>query len=388
MSGAIVRSRSARVVSLGVLVALVGAACSSGSDGGGEGDEAGATAVADEPVYAEPGPYPVGVTTLDLGDRLVEVYYPAEEGSEEGVETATYEQDDPIPEEVAAGLPPIPEDVDLTFEYPAYRDLPIAGDGPFPVLLFGHGAGGWRMVQSTVLAGVASWGIVVASTDHVEHGLLSFLGLVEDEEVDSGAVALETLAALEEENTAEGGRFEGTIDTDRVGAGGHSAGGGTAFSLLDVPEIDVIIGWAPGGPDPGVSSETPTMVIAAEGDIAVTPEEVEGIYDDLDPPKRLVIIDGAGHNSFTDACLVIAQGSDLIQIARDLGLPIPDRLLDLGENGCQPDDLPPEDAFRVIQHFTVAQLRHAFGIDAEPVGLGDGVASAFPGITMDYRQEG
>jgi hypothetical protein len=39
----------------------------------------------------------------------------------------------------------------------------------------------------------------------------------------------------------------------------------------------------------------------------------------------------------------------------------------------------------VVQHFTVAEFRAALGIDAQPVGLGDGISRKFPGITVTYQ---
>jgi hypothetical protein len=39
----------------------------------------------------------------------------------------------------------------------------------------------------------------------------------------------------------------------------------------------------------------------------------------------------------------------------------------------------------VVQHFTVAHLRAAFGQDDPPIGLGAGIADAFAPITLRYR---
>jgi len=56
-------------------------------------------------------------------------------------------------------------------------------------------------------------------------------------------------------------------------------------------------------------------------------------------------------------------------------------------NGCGPADLKSERFFPIVQHFTVAELRSAFGIDTKPVGLGDGITQAFPGIEVTYRHQ-
>jgi hypothetical protein len=55
-------------------------------------------------------------------------------------------------------------------------------------------------------------------------------------------------------------------------------------------------------------------------------------------------------------------------------------------DGCDADDVDPLEAWRVIQHFTVAHLRDALGIDEEPVGLGDGVLEEFPDVPVRYEE--
>jgi hypothetical protein len=52
------------------------------------------------------------------------------------------------------------------------------------------------------------------------------------------------------------------------------------------------------------------------------------------------------------------------------------------EDGPQPGGF-----WAVVQHFTVAELRTSLGIDAQPVGLGTGIANAFPGIKVTYEQQ-
>src|SRR5207342_3563732 len=173
-----------------------------------------ARSVLAEPAYAKPGPYAVGVTTLSLPDRKVEVYYPARAGSTKGRPTATYTQTDPIPPEILAGLPKVPAGVDLTVKVPATRDVPVATDGPFPLVIFSHGAGGWRGVYGYPLSGIASWGFVVASTDYAEYGLLAqFSG--------GGSNSAETATAVQAAAT-------GTIDlmageNDRAASPFHDA---------------------------------------------------------------------------------------------------------------------------------------------------------------------
>ena len=380
-----------RALIVGVVAAMVVASCSSGSKAAKPAAKP-ETTRGTNPRYAKPGPHKVGVTTLERGDLEVEVYYPAKAGATKGLPAATYTQTDPIPPELLASLPPVPAGVDLSVKIPAFLDVAVATDGPFPLVIFLHGAGGWRSVYGHLLSGIASWGFVVASTDYLEYGLLSQFtgssgGSGETARATSVATATATIDALNSENQTADSRFHGLIDTKRVGAIGHSAGGGTMFGLLDDARVGAIVGWAPVPPTPPVTSHTPTMIIGGSKDIAITPASAKSAYGDLLPPKRFVEIDKMGHNAFSDACLAIRNGTDLIGLARELGLNISERLLELGRNGCEPSSLDTEQGWRVIQHFTVAELRAALGIDRLPVGLAPGVATAFPGITITYRQQ-
>ncbi|NIR35526.1 MAG: hypothetical protein GWN79_06470, partial [Actinobacteria bacterium] len=86
----------------------------------------------------------------------------------------------------------MPADLDLTVPIAGFRDLAPSPDGPYPVLLFSHGASAYRNYYSGLLAGIASHGVVVASTDYLERGLAAFaVGLtgggedMTDEELES-----------------------------------------------------------------------------------------------------------------------------------------------------------------------------------------------------------
>ncbi len=344
-------------------------------------------AAAKDPRYQGDGPHAVGVTTVRLADgRAVEVYYPATDAATT-TPFATYLQTDGVPADLLAKLPPIPAGTNLTVQLPAHRDVAADATGPFPLVLFSHGAGGWRGVYGMQLSGLASWGFVVASIDFAEYGLLASFGGGTPDRSGVTKVAIGAADQLIAESGRAGSLIAGSIDGSKIAGMGHSAGGGTMFTLLDEPRIATIIGWAPVGPPVPVTSTTPTLIVAGSRDIAITPDKVTASYDALKAPKRLVTIDKMGHNGFGDSCLAIRSGTDLIGIAKGLGLPIPDRLLELGKNGCGTDDLDTRTGWAVTQHFTVAHLREVFKIDGSPVGLGDDIANAFPGVGVTYRHE-
>jgi penicillin amidase len=327
--------------------------------------------------YQDPGPYPVGVRTLRLGDRDVEVWYPAVPGSEEGLPRASYNTLEPLPAAIVDALrqqfPDLVADIEMT----AYRDLPASDDGPFPLMLFSHGFGGFRQANSRICAGVASWGFVVASPDHLERGLGAVSGLPgPDPERSDREVLLSTIDLIAGENL--NGFLSGRVDLEHIAATGHSAGGGAALDLLDAPQIGAVVGYAAAGaPDP--PQQKPTLLMVAAGDIAVTPAASRDTFDELAAPKRLVVLDQLGHNSYTDSCPSIRELGGLAS----LPLPIPPQLIRLGDNGCTPLDFPAERSWAIMQHFTVAHLRDAFGLDPEPLGLGPGIAYVFP-IAVDY----
>jgi len=349
------------------------------------------------PVYSGLGPHPVGVTTLKLSDRSVEVYYPAAEGTNEALPASVYRQTDPIPAPMLSMFR-IPETVDLTQTIPARRDAAASASGAYPLVVFSHGAGGWRGMHGVILSRIASWGFVVASTDYTEYGFASQFGARPGaggpggpggpggrRETVTRAVA-ETIDRLAAEAKDPASRLYGKVDPARVGAVGHSAGGGTMFGELDNPRIGAIVGWAPVPPQGEIRSRTPSMIISGVRDIAIPPATLEAAFERMNAPKRYVMVSEMGHNAFSDTCLAIRGGNDLIAVAKNIGLPIPERLFALARDGCTAADLDTETGWRVIQHYTVAHLRASLGVDPAPRGLGAVSASFFDGVAIDYRE--
>lgn len=330
--------------------------------------------------YAGPGPYVVGVTTLNIGDRDIEVWYPAAAGSEAGREKASYASFEVLPAAIQALLPP---DLNIVVPMEAYRDLPISPTGPFPVLTFSHGAGGFRQAYSGLLTGIAAHGYVVASLDHLEWGLLKQVGLlppgVDRSAAEVVRAALDRLAAA---SADPGSVLAGGVDATRVATAGHSAGGAAAFGLPDAPEVKAMLGFATFEYGRGLAGK-PILLLTGNED-AGTPV-LEETYEDLAPIKRFVAVDRAAHNSFTDQCAIIHGGNNFLERLVEAGFPIPPQLLALALDGCRPENLAPAAFWKVVQHFTVAHLRAAFGQDEPPLGLGPGIAGAFAPITLRYR---
>jgi dienelactone hydrolase len=340
------------------------------------------------PVYTERGPHQVGVTTLSLSDRKIEVYYPAGAGAAQGKANDVYLQTDPVPPMLAGMLKNIPQTVDLKVEIPAYRDAPAASGAAYPLVVFSHGAGGWRSGHGNLLSGIASWGFVVASVDFTEYGFASFASPAARDMTarrTASAKALDAALDLMASSNTQG-PLAGLIDMSSIGAVGHSAGGGTMFAAIDNARIDTIIGWAPVPPQGPGAQPKPTMIIAANEDSGIQTATLVAAYEKLDAPKRIAIVPGMGHNAFSDSCVSIQSGNDLISAVKQMGLPVPGPLLELAQNGCRPGDLDTRKGWTIIQHLTVAQLRASLGLPGASQAITTDLGPAFKEAPFELRE--
>ena len=122
-------------------MALVAAACGGDDEGSSPAASTEATASAAPEDFSVPGPYPVGTTVLDLGDRQVYAFYPADPARlDEGQPTDGYSSAIAFPESLRAAVPAeLIQDIPLD----AHTDAPPSPDGPFPVVVHSHGFGGY-----------------------------------------------------------------------------------------------------------------------------------------------------------------------------------------------------------------------------------------------------
>jgi dienelactone hydrolase len=369
-------------------LALGAGACSDDADGDGDGAAAPTTTAA--PVagaYAEPGPFEVGVRTLELTDgNLVEVWYPAADGSTDGATPDTYAISDWLPAGVQAQVPDGIDD----YETGAVRDVPVHGDGPFPVVLFSHGFASFRTQSSFLTQHLASWGMVVAAPDHPSRGLLAvFTGQQPDPTASLDDVRA-AVTLLEDEATVADGPLQGALDLDRMAIVGHSAGGGTALLVAadgDLgPRLAMYVSLASGAQEGGPLPDVPSVFMYGTEDDIVEPERTTGAYERAPAPKRLYAFTGAGHLAFADICEIGSGRGGVLGIADALGIEIPDNLRSLATDGCTPEEVPPPDTWPAIRHFTTANLRVAFGADdASDVELTD--TSPFAPLEIDVDEE-
>ncbi len=426
-----------RRLALSVLVpfALLAAACG-GDDGAGDDEATEATAPAATfapPSDAEPadfsgrGPYAVGQIDLQLDpEHLVAVFYPVDaDVVPADAEPYSYSGEDLLDPTISALLPG-----SLSGEVaPAdtWVGLPASDDGPFPTVLYSHGASGNLRFASQHNAAVASWGYLVASVDHPERGLASildaFLAGSEDERerpdpyLDSDQL-IAGLDLLAETNEQADSPIAGAVDTEQVAAEGLSAGGSSSGTVAYDDRVDLWIGQAPVTPlapdtdldafteevededgetrerydvdallDATTPPDVPSLIITAEGDTVLDLGWAMQTYDWLDSPKRLAVIADSGHAVYVDPCVPIRAEGGLSGFVESLGLDPDDvPFVELGENGCLPSDTDPELVWGLIDHLTVAQLNQVFGIDTDVATASldpDYLDETFPGLLQE-----
>jgi predicted dienelactone hydrolase len=340
--------------------------------------------------FTSPGPFGVGETTLTLpiDGAPVEVWYPATQASIVGKPIATYD--------VSAWLPPalrklIPAGfTGGTYPSGGVRDVAVA-PGRYPLVVFSHGYAGFRDQSTFLTAFLASWGFVVAAPDHYSRDLTQVLGgptgaTAKTTDVDDLEA---TIALMAHQNTTAGSPFHGHVDTKKVGAVGHSAGGVAVEALAAAdPKVATFIGLAgatvglPGNATHGADSvvpHQPGLLMSGTADTVVPTAGMITAYGKMHAPKRLILVKGAGHLVFADICQIGAGQGGLLAIANALKVPIPASLKPLATDGCDSPDLPPTQGWPVTRQATIAQLRHVFGFDSSTAGL-TGLVAAYPNV--------
>ena len=127
---------------------------------------------------------------------------------------------------------------------------------------------------------------------------------------------------------------------------------------------------AEGEPEPIELGDVPSLWVTGSDDQVAELEGVQEGWARAAVPTRLVVIEGAGHNdAITDICEVGEVPGGAVGLAIEVGFPIPEDLRALGLDGCVPEGLPSADGQALVDQVVTAQLRWAYGIDDEPVGL-------------------
>ncbi len=323
------------------------------------------------------GPHAVGVTTRELPEGgQVEIWYPADESAVGA--TVVYQVRDFLPPAVGAL---ITDGIDDSFTIEAARDAAAAEDGPFPIVLFSHGASAYRLQSSHLAAHLASWGIITASTDHPSRDLDNALGATAEDQppaVDQVRAMRTLLTTLGDDSL-----LGGALDNDRVALGGHSAGGGT---IAEVALDDGILGYVSysSGLRDSVPA-VPSLFMAGGLDGIVEPSRTVDAFGLAPAPSWLWVFEDTGHLAFSDLCAIGAGDSNLIDLAEQAGLGafLDERLRRIATDGCEEPNRPVQEVWPGIDQATTGFYRWVFGIDDEPVGLDESAVT--DGVTVTTK---
>lgn len=337
------------------------------------------------------GPYPVGFQDLDIEGHEVAIFYPTTDDRDACSGDLSYDMRQFLPEE-ERDL--ISDDDAPFFDVHAHMDAPPNTEDQYPLVFFSHGLAGYRLQSSTLLAHLASWGMVVVSAEQPERNLSHVL----TEFAPDGDNAPDTLATLVDvfhAGSSDDPDLDALIaitDADRLAATGHSMGGNGAQSLLDHPSIDAAIFFASSidvpADDPDANPHDAHLMWQAGGtDRIITANSIRRSYEDAGPPRTLVDLEEAGHLAFSDLCAIGADRGGILQIADDAGLDINPLIVGLGEDGCRDTDLAPDLSWPIIHHYAVAHLRYAFQIDEEPMGLDTPSLSCFDDTVIELDRQ-
>ncbi|MCB9487631.1 MAG: hypothetical protein H6684_02740 [Deltaproteobacteria bacterium] len=282
------------------------------------------------------GPYPVGNRRYVFIDEdrpddrpsdgprtlLTDVWYPATDESTDLPRTRVGDFLTPWENKVSLlfGLAGAPDDELANFDNLTHSafEAPIRADaGPFPIVFVSHGNMSLRFAHWTLCEYLASHGYVVVSVDHIGNAifvtlpdrlvLFNFLhypvALI-NRKADMRFL-VDTFTALNDDDPD--GVFTGMIDTDAVGALGHSFGGRT---LIDwVPEDERVVAAvdmaAMADPAEVAKTDASWMLMAAGEDNTIG--EWHPVSATAENPAKVVAMEilDAGHYTFSEACYLM-----------------------------------------------------------------------------------
>ncbi|MGB0100636.1 MAG: dienelactone hydrolase family protein [Nocardioides sp.] len=336
--------------------------------------------------FTEAGPYLVGERTVKLKKSgiPIEIWYPARKRDAIGQPGGSYDVVDWLPSFLQAL---VPEGESVSYPSGGVRRVEVANK-KFPLVVFSHGFAGFRTQSSFLTSALASWGFVVAAPEHPSRNVTKVLGGPAGPTTDVQDLR-RTIALVKRRSATKGNWLKGHVDSSRIGAVGHSAGGRAVETLATVDKrVDTFVGMA--GASTGALGEgaavpeQPGMLITGADDAIVRLDRMEAAYDALTGPKRFVQLENSGHLVFSDLCEVGASDGGLLAIGALLGITIPDSLVPLATDGCLDPARPVTEVWPAVLQAVTAYLRHELGVDSSTAGL-DGLVEAFPGIVSENR---
>jgi dienelactone hydrolase len=273
-------------------------------------------------------------------DIVVEAWYPAKPGSEIGKPRLGYDIRQHVPPKQQEELA---DAANVTYQAcECFRELPVADGGPFPVVIYVHGTGAFRTESLHSQTHWASRGFVVFAADHPGIQLRDMLGVLdgivppEVKQKDDARGILKSLSGLPH-SAPSFASLAGRLDTSKVGAVGHSAGGFAVDELSD--DADVLIPMAGLAPTVTPARARSTLALAARNDSIVGYARELASFAKLrglpgTDLRRFASVDGLGHLFCSDLCWIGASAGGLVEIAEAHGIRAASLFRSLGQDGC------------------------------------------------------
>ena len=155
-----------------------------------------------------------------------------------------------------------------------------SADTPFPVFVFGCGAGSGPADYERHLEQMATWGFIVVC--EVSTG--------------NGTELTTAIDWITRQNDRRSSRFYQKVNTSKIAAGGHSRGSISTFEMADDPRLSTTIHVAGGSFDGNGADnlENPVAYICGADDSMGT-DNTETDYENTDVPAFFTVMEGVGH---------------------------------------------------------------------------------------------
>lgn len=250
--------------------------------------------------------------TDDIRELMVTVWYPAEESK--GAKSEPYIAD------IKALSAAVEDGVGVPGVFVGYLGLIKSGvisDAPlsdesetYPLLIFSHGLGVPSGFYASIIKELVSRGYIVASIEHTYSTISTTFsdGRVTTFQTDVENYSDEELAEMEAVWTEDisfvitqmesmnlgtyTDAFQGRIDTGKIGALGHSFGGGAAYTALYADErikAAINLDGSVYGVDPALSYDSKSFMLLTSEDYATAIKDAESkllYYDELTGEKK------------------------------------------------------------------------------------------------------
>ena len=312
----------------------------------------------------------MGVRTLQLDDRPVEVWYPVEPTAVEGQTSEIFDSINAISEVLR---PFIPGDLGGEVDTGTYRDAPPATEGgPFPTAAYSHGSPGYRQAATFLTGHLASHGVITIAVEHLGRSLSTLLTPLAGADTPEDDVT-DLLNALDLVGSDPG--LGSVVDTSRMVVIGHSAGARTA-ALATADHRVVGVALLAGVPQE-LATNRPALMVAFENDALIDPAGIWSLHQSLDN-SVFVNIAGTGHAAPIDACPLIQDRGGLTELREALG----EAIVRAGEDGCLPKDTDARAVQDLLRIYITGFVYEALGLSTGPVNLTAEAADLVAGVEL------